>query len=460
MAFIGRTSELALLEEAHAARGSVLLPVYGRRRVGKSELLVRFLKDHRGVYFVGKTAPAGLQLRELLGEAARVLDEPLLASLPAEDWKQRLIDIESRFQGTGKLVLVLDEFQWIVGASPELPSVLQELWDRRWKASGRVMLVLCGSYVGFMEREVLGAKSPLFGRRTGQIQLRPFGYREAAAFHPSWSIAQKAAAYFVCGGIPEYLKAFSESRSVEQNIEACLLEEFAPLFREPDFLLREELRDVAGYYGLLLAIAAGYHGTAAIAAHAGLPERNLHYYLQQLIELGYVGRHHPLAGKKVTRNVRYILEDPLLRFWFRFVFPNLSFIQSAGAKEAYRVKVRPELSAYFGGCFERLCREALPHVYRREHLNATFEIGEYWDKSTQIDVVGMRDDGRTDLGECKWGHPASAARLAAELESKIARYPNSRGATIARRVFVRTRPKATPAMTPPIVWHDLDDLYR
>ena len=156
-----------------AGRESAFIPIYGRRRIGKSELILHFLRGKQAVYHVGKIAPAGLQLRELLEEAARALGEPLLAQLAVTDWRAALEAIVSRAKG--KVAIVLDEFQWSAGASPELPSVLQELWDRKWKKSGQVVLVLCGSFVGFMEREVLGHKSPLFGRRTAQIHLQPFG---------------------------------------------------------------------------------------------------------------------------------------------------------------------------------------------------------------------------------------------------------------------------------------------
>lgn len=458
--FLGRDAELRHIQRAYRSSTSEFMVVYGRRRVGKTELLLHSLRDHSaGLYFMGKTAPPGLQLRELLQEAARVLDEPLLASLYTMSWKEALSAIVSRFRGPGKLVLILDEFQWMVGASPELPSVLQELWDLHWRDAGNLVLVLCGSFVGFMEREVLGHKSPLFGRRTSQIKLGPFPYHEAARFHPGWSLVERTRAYFLCGGIPAYLRRFDPARSVDHNIEDQLLDEFSPLFREPEFLLREELREVEAYYAVLRALAAGSHTSAEIAAHTGLPERSLHYYIQQLGELGYVGRRHPLSGPGVPkRTVRYVLEDPLLRFWFRFVFPNLSFIQQGGPRRAFKERIAPELPAYEGLCFERLCREALPMLYRAEGLAAAFTIGEYWDKQVQIDLVGVRDDGWADLGECRWGSVRSAAALRRELETKVAAWPNRAGATIQRRLFVRRKPART-VDTPQERWHDLDDLH-
>ena len=457
--FVGRAPELRVLEDAWRRREAAFIPIYGRRRIGKSELILHFLRDKQAIYHVGKVAPAGLQLREFLEASAGALGEPLLAQLPATDWRAALEAVVSRARG--KLVIVLDEFQWTAGASPELPSVLQELWDRRWKKAGQVMLILCGSFIGFMEREVLGRKSPLFGRRTAQIHLQPFDYREAALFHPSWSLVNRARAYFVCGGVPMYLRAFSAHRSVERNIEDNLLTDFSPLFREPEFLLREELREVESYHAILHAIAAGQNTIGEIAQGSGVPVRSLPYYLERLVQLGYVARRRALSGGRPNmRMVRFLLDDPLLRFWFRFVFPHRSFIHKMGPARSYAELIRPQLEAYFGSCFERLCREALPNVQAREGLDGA-EVGQYWDKGVQIDVVGIRDRW-IDLGECKWGTITSVPRVMAELEAKVHAFANPRNATICRRIFARTVPAAArrPAASgAPVRWHSLDDLY-
>jgi AAA+ ATPase superfamily predicted ATPase len=418
--------------------------------VGKSELIRHFLKGKHAIYHVGKTAPGPLQLREFLEDAARVLDEPLLAHLPTNDWRTALVQVTAKAEGKvdklGKLVLAFDEFQWLVDSCPELPSILQELWDRSWRDSGKVMVILCGSFIGFMEREVLGEKSPLYGRRTAQILLRPFSFGEAVKFHPGYGPVDQALAYFVCGGVPLYLRYFDDARSVEANIEACLLDEYGPLAREPDFLLREELRDVESYYALLWAIAEGKGVAKDMASETSLPERSLHYYLQQLTALGYVRRIYPLSGvEPAARHVRFVLDDPLLRFWFRFVFPNQSLIQGQGATRAMREHLRPLLPAYFGECFERLCREVMPALLVREGVSASVRVGEYWDKRTQIDVVAMRDDGFIELGECKWGAVGSPGAVARELEEKVPYFPNPKNATIKRRLFLKSKPKASVA---------------
>lgn len=436
--FIGRTHELTLLEQQRSAPGGAFVPVYGRRRIGKTELLRHFSAKHRGVFYVGKVAPASLQLKEFLLEASMTFNEPLLADVAVESWKKALELVVGQWKGPGKLVLIFDEFQWTVEASPELPSVLQELWDRSWKRSGRVMLIVCGSYIGFMEREVLGHKSPLFGRRTAQIHLKPFSFVEARQFHPHASVEQQALTWFVCGGVAQYQAAFDGRASFRQNVERTLLDEFAPLFREPEFLLREELRDVAPYHAVLMAIALGAHTPKDIAKLSGVPERNLHYTFEQLISLGYVSRKYPVTGLKPRRtDVRFVLDDALLRFWFRFIFPHRSQLAQLEPSLAYERLVEPQLEAWAGTCFERLCREALPQLLLEEGVKAGVEVGGYWTREVEIDVVAVRTDGVTELGECKWG-ACTAAELSRELSRKVELYENPKNNTIRRHAFVRT----------------------
>lgn len=458
--FIGRKEELGVLDAACRSSGSSFVPVYGRRRVGKSELLLHFMKGKEGVFFTGKKGPANLQMQEFLREASVSLDEPLLAGLAPSDWGTILRAVAGGRRRRSKMIVVFDEFQWTVEASPELPSVLQELLDRDWKEAGNIMLIICGSYVGFMEREILGRRSPLFGRRTAQIFLRPFAYHEAAEFHPSFSLVDRARAYFVCGGMPLYLQFFSDRRSIEKNLEENVFDPHAPLFNEPDFLLREELRDLGNYYAILTAVAEGSGSHSHIAKKAGLDSRALHYYLKQLVDLGYLARKYPLTGRRPSRmQVRYVLGDPLLRFWFRFVYPNMSCILHAGGANAFRERVAPELESYFGCCFERLCREALPAMYAFEAVNAAFEVGEYWDRNVRIDIVGRRDDNWIDIGESKWGAVRSIRLVESELQKRAQHYPNPKGATVSLHAFTRAPVQANRTKGSSIRWHALKDMY-
>jgi uncharacterized protein len=460
--FIGRRQELAALREAYDAPQSAFWPIYGRRRVGKSELILHFAKPHPTIYLLGKKGgPAEQLMREFLEIAATSLGEPLLATAPVEGWKKVIDTVLSRWRKPGKLILAFDEFQWIAEKSPEITSVLQELWDRSWQKSGRIFLVLCGSYIGFMERDVLGKRRPLYGRRTGQIFLKPFGYREAALFSAGASAVQQAMIYFVCGGVPLYLRYFPANRTVVQSIERSLLTEVAPLYREPDFLLREELREVEKYYMVLLALAGRSLPSREISRHSGIPDRSLHYYLDQLAGLGYIGKHFPLTAEKPkTRDVRYRLLDPLLRFWFHFIFPHTSLIAQIGPRRSATQLIQPHLEAYFGMCFETLCREALPTLYEKEGVATSYQVGSYWSSKTQIDVVGLREDGWVDLGECKWSASVSVPATRTELEEKVRGYPNVRQATVGRRLFLRSYKKGRTALPNNVRVHTLEELYK
>lgn len=454
--FVGRAAELAALDRQYRREAPVLLPVYGRRRIGKSELLVHFCAGKRAVYFAATQGTAAQQRRSFMRCAADALGEPLLAEAAVTDWERALTLVMQR-AGRGRLVLVLDEFQWLCERSPELPSVLQKLWDHQWQHQKAPYVVLCGSYIGFMEREVLGQKSPLFGRRTGQLLLEPFGYREAALFHPRWSIEEQARAYFICGGVPAYLKAFQPDRSVEQNVVAAFLEVDAPLFREAEFLLREELRDIGSYTTLIEAMAQGSQTPTSMGAWAALPTSKLMYFLNNLVRLGYVEKRLPLVPGRASRKAtRYAIGDPLLRFWYRFVAPHYSSIRRTPGAPAFTEHVKPSLESYYGAGFEALCREALPAVLRDEGVAAGVRTGEFWSPAAQIDVVGLRTDRWVELGECKWGETGSLPQVVEELRGKSAHYPTA-GATVQPRVFTRRRWSSRPPQGVRV--HTLASLY-
>src|SRR5438445_1089049 len=218
MKFVGRQSELKLLETHYRGPRSALLPIYGRRRVGKSRLIDEFIEGKPHIYFLGKRTTADLQLKEFRDAAQSFLHDEGLEHAQFNNWQDALQTVTRLWKRKPKLVLVLDELQWTAEASPELPSILQAMWDREWKNHNRIMVVLCGSHLGFMEREILGQKSPLFGRRSDQIRLRPLGYPEAAQMLPHYSQTDQACIYFLVGGIPAYLERFPAGRSLRQAI--------------------------------------------------------------------------------------------------------------------------------------------------------------------------------------------------------------------------------------------------
>lgn len=457
--FIGRKNELQILENAYRSPKSEFIPIYGRRRIGKSELILHFIEKKPSLYILGKKSTQQLQINEFLDILSRAYSEPLIASSNVDSWKKALKFVGDHKKTDKKIIIVLDEFQWIAETSPDLISVLQELLDNEWKKRKDIMLIICGSYMGFMEKEILGEKSPLFGRRTSQILLKPFGYKEVSDFFPSWSYKDKAKAYFVCGGVPFYLLFFSQNKSLFKNIEDNFFSEFSALYREPDFLLKEELRELQKYYAILMSLATGSLTYFDIAQKTGIEEKKLYYYIEHLIALGYVRRRSPLLHHRASsKDVRFIIDDPLLKFWFRFVYPNTAYIPQVDSKDSFQNLVKPYIESYFGNCFERLCREALIKTYLKNGVYGDFEIGEYWDKSVQIDVVGYRKDEGIDLCECKWAKIKSIKKVVEELQEKIKKYPNDENLTIQGRIFTK-EPVRESKNFPSIKFCSLEEMY-
>lgn len=459
--FVGRDRELGFLEDAYRGKKSAFIPIYGRRRVGKSELIRRFSSEKPTIYLIGKRMAKEYMIGEFLKTAAMTLGKSILAEISAPDWKSalELVLTEWKSNPEKKLILAFDEFQWTTETSPELPSILQEFWDRDWQHENTVMLILCGSYIGFMEREVLGRKSPLFGRRTGQILLSPFNYREIREFVPNYSLSDQAKAYFLCGGIPLYLKLLNDSESIPQNIADGFLNEYSPFARELDFLLREEFREPMHYQAILMAIGSNLLSNSQISQKTQIPSSKLSYYLNHLLELGYISKKYPLTphSSSNVKATRYVIEDPLLRFWFALIFPQLSSAR-IHPKNFMTSWLTPRLDAFFGRAFESLCREAMAFILLEENIQSSFEIGEYWNKEVQIDLVVARQDHLIMIGECKWGHPGPAKNLLQSLEEKAAKYPNQRGETIVRMLFTKTPLKLPETKTAPRSF-TLEDLY-
>lgn len=453
--FIGRKKELKALESFHSREQSSLVPIYGRRRIGKSEMILQFLQGKRGIYFLGKKASPKLQIKEFLKEAAISLESPLLETQNVSNWKDALNLVVDN-SGPDKIVLALDEFQWIAQEEPSVLSFLQELWDLNWSRNNKLTLILCGSYIGFMERDVLGSQSPLFGRRTGQMLIEPFNHFDASEFHPNYGLQDTAKTYFICGGVPLYLNLFNQNESIEANIKEQFLNEYAPLYAEPNYLLREELREVEKFENILFSLASKTSRQRDIASSTGIDSRALDYYLRSLQGLGYVSREIALSPSSSKSHPVYRLKDPLLRFWFRFVYPNESFLRQYGPDKTFQERIAPELSSYFGLCFEKLCREALPHLLNRDGIQVSCKLGSYWDKNIQLDVVGLRDDGVIEVGECKWQNsPPATSSVNSSIIEKLKHFPNPNHQTIRNHYFSRSKRKAHDN----IIIHDLKDIY-
>jgi len=345
--FVGRQKELGVLEELADSGHPELYVLFGRRRVGKTELLQQFCRRQRAVYFLGAEVREKDNLRAFRDALAEGLEDPLAASVEFRDWTSALQFVGERAKDE-RLVLVLDEFPYLCQASPSLPSEIQRFWDTRAKKT-RLMLVLCGSQVSFMEQEVLAERSPLFGRRTAQRRLEPLAPSEALTFFPKWPLKDRVLAYAILGGMPAYLRRFEDQRTLQENL---LRECFRPegyLFDEVQFLLRSELSNPATYNSILAAVARDVDKVGDIALSVGVDSTHANKYLSTLRELRLVERDVPLTDPDPLRSRKgtYRIADRFLAFHFRHIHPHAGSIQAGRGGRVLEEFIEPDFGRLF-----------------------------------------------------------------------------------------------------------------
>ncbi len=342
--FVGRSHERAFLEELSGSGRPELFVLYGRRRVGKTELLQQFCQGRRAVYFMAAQVRDRDNLRAFRGALAEGLGDALAQEVEFPDWTAALSFLVER-TGSERLVVVLDEFPYLCEANKSVPSQLQRFWDTRGKKSA-LMLILCGSQVSFMEKEVLAERSPLFGRRTAQKRLEPLRPSETLEFFPRWDLEQRLLAYAILGGMPAYLSRFDDALSLRENILRDLLRPEGYLFDEVAFLLRSELTNPATYSSLLGSIARGAQRLNDIALDVGVDSTTAGKYLHVLRELHLVEREVPITDSDPLRSRRgtYRIADRFLSFHFRHLQPNLSLIHAGRGSRVLEEAVEPDLN--------------------------------------------------------------------------------------------------------------------
>ena len=403
--FVGRKRELEKLEALYRSDRFEFVVIHGRRRVGKTRLITEFCKGKKTVFFPALESNAEANL-DGFSRALLPVIAPDLPHAPVFSSFRDALETVGALAREERLILAIDEYPWLAESEPGFSSLLQTFIDHTFKET-RLFLILCGSSTSFMETQVLGRKSPLFGRRTAQFRVLPFDYLEAAEFHPGWTAEQKALAYGVTGGVPLYLEHFRPEVSPEENILTNFLDPNSFLFEEPANLLKQELREPRTYNAILGAIAGGASRLNEISTRVGCESGLCARYLAVLMELGIVRKERPLFEKS-SRKTIYVIEDPLFCFWHRFVPENLTMIMAFRTEGVFERGILPFLPAYMGRIFERMCMQylllspdALPFSLK--------ETGRWWgaDPETrtqeEIDIVGVSQDGsRALFAECKY----------------------------------------------------------
>lgn len=421
--FVNRSEELGALDRLWQANAAQLFVLYGRRRVGKTELLQQFCRNKRAVYFLAAQVREADHLRSMTEAIRGALPDPLLEALRFDQWEP-VFSYLGRLAQSERLVVVLDEFQYLCDSNPALPSLLQRFWDLHGHRT-RLFLVLCGSHISFMEREVLAERSPLYGRRTGQQHLLPLSFRDSSLFFPDYRPRDRLIAYGLLGGMPAYLKFFDPRRSIRDNAIDQMLRPQGYLHDEVNFLLRTELKDPRTYASLLRAIADGCTRLNEIAQRAQLDATTANKYLQVLRELDLIRREVSAFERapEKRRKSTYVIEDNYVAFYFRFLFPYLSLLASGAAETVYDRFIAPQLNAYMGPIFEEVCRQYVQRYWGERLKSMPLRAGLHRDRDFDLDVVAPLAEGGYLLGECKWwGRPVGEKVLEA-LKASARRLP-------------------------------------
>ena len=421
MKFVDRLEEMSTLENEYRRHSASFVVVYGRRRVGKTELIRHFIKEKPSLYFLASEESESLNRESFKRQAADYLNDDLLREAAIERWElifERLVASSD----SKRLVIVIDEFQYIGKNNPAFLSVFQGIWDNLL-SKNNVMIILCGSLVSMMMSQTLNYDSPLYGRRTAQIRLRPIKFEYYNEFFDSqYSEEELVKRYSLTGGVPKYIEMFQNSSDLNRAIQESLLNVSSYLYDEPNFLLQKEVSEIGSYFSILRTIAEGNHKVSSIAALVQQKQTNLPRYLKVLIDLDLLEREVPVTENNPDKSKKgqYQIRDNFLRFWFKFIYPNRSYVEMSHSDVVMNRLSKNFIDGHVSYVFEQICQEKLWNLSANGKLPGILErIGRWWDNSHEIDVVGLSEsDNLLVAGECKFWNGPVGANILSQLEHK------------------------------------------
>lgn len=420
--FIDRTMEMESLQREYDRKGSSLVILYGRRRVGKTTLISEFIKDKKALFFLASEESEMQNRLAFKEKAAEFTDNDLLRQADVKNWDVIFHTImNTHFES--KPVIVIDEFQYIGKSNPAFPSVFQRIWEENLKQKD-VMVVLCGSLISMMESQTLSYGSPLYGRRTAQIRLTQVPFRYYKDFFSKKKLRELVELYAITGGVPKYIELFTESTDIYTAIKNNVLNRSGYLYDEPNFLLKQEVSEVGSYFSVIKTIAAGNSKLSAIASVLEVKATSLTRYLKTLMDLDIVEREVPITEEnpETCKKGLYKIKDNYIRFWFAFIYPNRSLIES-GNGQIVMDKIKKSLTrSHIAYVYEDVCREKMWDLNMKGCWPFHFsKIGRWWDAHEEIDIAAIDPEGQNlILGECKfWQEPVGVSVLQ-NLEEKAA----------------------------------------
>ncbi len=409
--FVDREEELAFLEEKYRSEGFELIIIYGRRRVGKTELIKKFIHDKPSIYCLSSLEDKEKQLEGIGNDISNYFGgiKPYIREW--EDLFQYFT--EKAPEGT---ILVIDEFPYLMEENNSIPSYFQKFVDEYLK-NKNLMVILCGSSIGMME-DLKSYKNPLYGRRTGQIDLKQFKFKDARKMLPKTNFQEEIRYYSVFGGIPFYLQKITES-TLRDNIKEKICRNVEILHEEPYILLRQEFRKPNRYFSIMESVSSGHTTPKAISDSTKIPLQSVPKYLGELERVRLISHIFPVTDReKKSRRGIYEISDNFFDFWFRFLSPHLSDVEK-GYDEFVDDHVMPGLDRYVGRKFENVCIEFLREISKLEGKIRFTKIGKWWYKEEEIDVVALNErDKHIYFGECKWSNNKVGTSLLQDLKEK------------------------------------------
>lgn len=403
--FKNRRVELGNLERMWHAKEANFVVIYGRRRVGKSSLL-QFFGQNKPVLYWTATKTTSKRLLESFSKELQAFKNPGLV-VPEEfsypSWETALLDLANTAGGK-KIFVVFDEFPYAIDAEPELPSLIQKIWDNNLSKT-KIFFCITGSRIGMIEKHILSSSGPLYGRATAVMWLNPLSLNVISEFLPRYSKPQLIEVYSITGGIPLYIEIFDDKISTIANIKRELRSTTSILKGEPYFLIHEELKEPMRYIAILEAMGSGKTMQAEIARSVGIEKTHMPPYLHTLEGLRYIKRIVPVTeDPRQSRKGAYVITDLFLRFYFRFIASNINLIEE-GREEKVIELINANFDSFVGKSgFEEVCR--LWMIEQAKNASLSFDpdlVGKYWDASCEIDVAAINKKHKSMIiGEAKW----------------------------------------------------------
>ncbi len=399
----GRAAELKILDKKYKENGFVMTVLYGRRRVGKTKLINKFMKEHncRQISFTAVEREES-ELLSMMTESVLMALAPDMVGSVSFGGFDKLFEFIGRQAEKERIIFFIDEYPYLAKQCPYIQSVLQKVIDSEWK-KGKLFFILCGSLVSFMRDEVLGKEAPLHGRSSLELKLRPFNYLETAEFLDGFSNEEKAICYGLTNGVAKYIEQFDTGIGLEENI----IDQF---YSVGGYFTEEQVKTVVTgdkqtpslYNTMISAVATGHTKNSEIASYTGADD--VTYPLKVLVGA-------ELLEKRFSKKPYYVLNDSMLEFWFKYVNRAVSLINAGNGEVYYRTYVREHLHEFMGKVFEKMAKEYLMLKAGQNGLPILTEITDYQNsvldkekkqKQIEIDLLGRNDKNIFLVGECKF----------------------------------------------------------